>query len=223
MVRHALRHRLRVIRVIARFAVGRPEVRHAHAALLQVLLQRLFEFVAAVIRPDGNGRRPATPLPCPRLAVLDERQQRHDPLLQLVTAIEIDLVRTPNGIADVLLERMQRLIELAQQKRLFRRLRIQRHHRVNMAVGHAEDIIRLPHQVRGQHPAAQSRDIDPQLLGGLHRVGARRRALDRAQARRHHAVLSASLGGLAENAFGHRAAAHVSGANEKDRLHSAML
>ena len=104
MARHALRHRLRVIRVIGRFLAARPKVSHAHATLLQVLLQRLLQFVTTVVRPDGNGRRLRGPLPCCRLAAHDEPQQRSNPLFQLVPAVEIDLVRPTDRVADILLE-----------------------------------------------------------------------------------------------------------------------
>ena len=52
-------------------------------------------------------------------------QQRSDALFDLVAAIHINLVRTADGVADVLFKRIQRFVEFAQQKSFFRRLRIE--------------------------------------------------------------------------------------------------
>ena len=59
-----------------------------------------------------------------RVALLDEIEHGENALLDLVAAIGISLVGAADGVADVLLEFVQRLVKFPQQKGLLRRVRI---------------------------------------------------------------------------------------------------
>ena len=78
--------------------------------------------------------------------LLQEIEHGENPLLDLVAAIGVSFVGAADGIADVLLEVIQRLVKFAQQERLLHRLRKQEVDGIHVAVGHAENIIRLLHQ-----------------------------------------------------------------------------
>src|SRR2546428_812489 len=106
-----------------------------------------------MVRADGNGRRPR---PCPYgwLTLLDEPQHGNDPLLDLIAAVQIDLVRSADRVADVFLEKVERLVELPQQESFFGRLGIKQDDGVQVAVSHAEDVICLLHQLERERTAA---------------------------------------------------------------------
>ena len=157
-LRHTPRHRLRKIRIIGGFFGTGAKICHAHASLLEMLLDGFLELEAAVIGAESNGRG----FPGHRdLRLVQETQQRSDALLDLVAAIEIHLVRAADGIADVLIEKIECFVEFAQQKGPLGCLRKEQTNGVYMAVGHAEDIVGLLHQLSRQWAAALARDVDP--------------------------------------------------------------
>ena len=148
------------------------------------------------------------------------REQRDDPLLDLVPAIEIDLVGAADGVADVLFEEIQGLVELAQQEGLLRRLRDRATRRFRCGCGSCRRYNRPGAPARGSASGCAGAEISmPNSSQGLHRVGARRLALHRAQARREDTVIAPALDGVAKQPLGHGAAANVAGANKKDGLH----
>ncbi len=121
---HTLRDRLGIIRVIIGFFGTRAEIRDADSALFEVLLEDFLEFKAAVVRAQRNrgqfgARQAAAPFP-----LLDKAQQRRKPLLNLVPAVEVHIVGPADRIADVFLEYIEGLIEIAQQESFLGRLRI---------------------------------------------------------------------------------------------------
>ena len=217
-IRHALPDRLREIRIIRGFPRAGPEIRHAQGTLQQKFFERFLQLVARVVRADRDrdglvaGQRGA-------LALLDEPQQRHDPLLDLIAAVQIDFVRAADRVADIFFERVEGFVEFPEQERFFGRVRIKQGHGVHVAVRHAEDIIRLLHHLRRQHPAALIGNVDAQFLHRLDGIGAGRLAVHRAESGRQNAVMAAALDGLPEYSFGHRTATNVACANEKNGLH----
>ena len=116
-------------------------------------------------------------------AAFDEPRQGRDALLDLIAAIEINFIRTADRVADVLFIRVERVVELPQQKSFFRRLGIQQRHRVHVAVRHAEDVIGLVHQVGGEQAAALMGNINANLLHRLHGIRTGRLAVYRPEAR----------------------------------------
>ena len=86
----------------------------------------LLEREAGVIGPQGDAalRRGAGRFR--RLGGLfHEIEHRENPLLDLVAAIGVSLVGAADGVADVLLEVIQRVVKFPQQKSLLHRLRKQ--------------------------------------------------------------------------------------------------
>ena len=185
-----------------------------------MFLQRLLQLVTGMIRAQRHGHGPLPHRPGRHaVAHLDEAQHRHDPLLNLIAAIHINLIRTANRIADVLLKGIERFIEFAQQKSFFRRLRVQEHDSIYVTVGHAENVIGMMHEVRGQHPAALIGNINAQFANGFDGVGAGRLAIHRAESGGHHAKISVALNRVPKDSLGHRTPANVPRANKKDGLH----
>ena len=219
---HAARHGLGVVGVISGIQRVRAEVRDLQAVLGQVLLQQLLQLVATMIRADGDGlgRCGATGGGGGRGRLLDEFHHRGDALLDLIAAIAIHVERAANGIGNVILEAVQRVIELAQKEGLFRRLWIQEHHRIDMAVRHAEDVIGLHHRVPAEHPAALMADVDANLPESAHGIFAGRQAIDRAHAGGYDLAIGPPLGGMAKQPLGHGAAANVASADKQNGLHS---
>ena len=89
-----------------------------------------------------------------------------------------------------------------------------------MAVGHAENVIGLLDQIGREHAAALLGNIDAQLLEGAHGMGAGRLALHGAHAGGNSLEIRPALRGVAKKALGHRTAADIARANEKNGPHS---
>ena len=217
-----LRHRLRVIGVIRGLLGVRAEIRQAHAALLRrCCLSASFSSKPPWSAPEGHGR-PACALPRrpPAWPCSMNRSSEAMPCSIWSRQFEIDLVGPADRIADVLFEHVERFVEFAQQKSLFRRLRIEQHDRVHVAVGHAEDVIGLLHQLRREHAAALAGDVDarvpsppaPRARWAAGRPSRPGRPTARGN-RRGPATAWRKM------PFGHRAAADIAGANEQDGLH----
>jgi hypothetical protein len=83
-----------------------------------------------------------------------------------------------------------------------------------MAVGHAKDVIRLAHEVGGEHPAALVGDVHPEFAHGVDGMGGGGLAVQRAQTRRQHTEAAAAMDRPAEQRLRHGAAADVAGANK---------
>ena len=173
----------------------------------------------SVVSAQRHGNCAFARLATGTIALIDESQDRHDPLLDLIAAIQIHFKRTADRIADVLFKRVQRFIELAQQECFFGRMGVQQHHSVHVTVRHAENVIRLMHQIRRQHAAALAGNINSQFLHGFDRIRTGGLAFHRAKSGGHRTVISVALDGMAKNSFGHGTAANVPRANEKNRLH----
>ena len=90
---------------------------------------------------------------------------------------------------------------------------------VNVAVGHAEDIVSLVDEIGGEHPAALFGDVDAKFLEGADREFAGREAIDSADAGGEDAELGVPFRCMPEEALRHGAAANISRANEQDGLH----
>ena len=149
--------------------------------LLEMFLEREARVVgsqgdAALRRGAGRFRRLG--------GLLHEIKHRVNPLLDLVPAVGVSLVGAADGVADVLLEVIQRVVEFPQQKSLLQRLRKKGGDRIHMAVGHSENIIRLLHQFARQMAAAPAGNVYAQLAQRPHRMGARRLPLQGADAGR---------------------------------------
>ena len=59
-----------------------------------------------------------------RIPLVDKTQEGSNPLLDLVAAIQVNLIRPADRITDVLLVNVQCLIKFPEQKRFFHSLRI---------------------------------------------------------------------------------------------------
>ena len=211
---HRLAHRLGEIGVIAHLGRAGAHVRHRDLVALQMSFERLFEREPGVIAAQGDaalGRVGGCHLALGCL--INEIEHGKNALFDLVPAVGVSFVRAADGIADVLLVFIQGFVKFPQQ-RLLRRLRKQQVDRVHVAVGHAEDIIGPIHQFGGEHAAAQRGDIHAQFLEGAHGVGTGRLALQGADPGGEHAAIRPPTRGVAEQPFGHRAAANVPGANK---------
>ena len=89
-----------------------------------MLLERFLELVAAVVGAQGDAASRRGRGAAGGLAVCSMKlSMRGNALLDLVAAVGVDLVGAADGIADVLLEFVQRLVKFAQQEGLLRRLR----------------------------------------------------------------------------------------------------
>src|ERR1041385_4226216 len=97
------------------------------------------------------------------LALFDEVQKRGDALLDLIAAVQIDIIRAANGIADILLEEVQRFVKFTQQEGFFGGLRESEHDGINMVMSHPDDVISLMNQLGSDHAAAEVGNIDTQL------------------------------------------------------------
>ena len=178
-------------------------------------LEMLFEGEAGVIGAEGDAALRRSRGRLRRLGgLLHEIKHRENPLFDLVAAVGVSFVGAADGIADVLLKIIQRVVKFAQQKGLLHRLRKEDVDRIHMAVGHAENIIRLLHQMRGEHAAARVGNIYAQFAQGPHGVDAGRLPFHRAEAGRKNPEILAAPGGVLKESFGHRAAANITGANK---------
>jgi len=187
-----------------------------------VLFEGLFELETAMIGPEGDLRR-MRGAGRGLGALAQKAKQGDDALLDLIPAIQIDLVRAPDGVADVLLKQLEGFVEFAQQKRLLGRLRVQQQDAVHVAVGHADDVIRRLNQVGRQHAAADVRNVYAQFLDRLNRERAGRLTVGRAQPGRHGLEVILAGHRPPKKAFSHRAAADVSGADKKNGLHGCAM
>ena len=219
---HALRHGLCVIGIIGGLCGLRSEIVHDDSAFQQMLLQTLFQFETAVI---GANRDDCLVRVAHRIAIglLHKFEERRDPLLDLIAALLIRFKRAADRIADVFFVGIERFIEFAEQKCFLGGKRIKQVDRINMAVGHPENIIGLLHEFGGQHATALTGNIDAQLFHGANGMRAGRLSVDGAHAGRKDAQIASALDGVAKQAFSHGAAADISGANEKDGLHSRVM
>ena len=103
--------------VIARFRGMRPQVHQRNPAGLQVALEMFLEGKAGMIGAERDAalRRAASPGRLRRLGgLIHEFKHRENPLLDLVAAIGVSFVGAADGIADVLLVIIQRLVKFAQ-------------------------------------------------------------------------------------------------------------
>ena len=141
-------------------------------------------------------------------------------LLDLVAAVGISFIGTANRVGDVLFEFVERLVKFPQEKGLFRGVRKEQVDLIDMAVGHAKNVIGPLDQIGGEHAAALLGNIDVQLLEGAHGVGAGRLALHGAHPGGNSLAIRPALRGVAKKALGHRTAADITRANEKNGLHS---
>ena len=193
----------------------RPQIHQRNSGRLQMRLEMFLEREAGVIGAEGDAALRRGPGRLRRLGrLLHEIQHRENPLFDLVAAIGVSFVGAADGIADVLLEVIQRVVKFAQQESLLHRLRKEQVDGIHMAVGHAENIIRLLHQFPCQHAAARVGNVYAQFAQGPHRMDAGRLALQGADAGRNGLEILAAPGGMLKETFGHRAAADISGANK---------
>ena len=222
LIGHVVRHGLREIRIVGRVHRGGAEVQDLQAPLFQMLPERLLQLVAGVVSAERHGNRPVRGRAGGGAAgsLVDEFQYRSDPLFDLVAAIEINFIRTPNGVGNVLLKNVQRFIKFAEQESLLGRVGVEQVDRIDVPVRHAENVIGLVHHIRGEHAAALLRDVNAQFPQGLHRIRAGRLAFNRPHPRRKHAEVPATFGGVPEKALRHGAATNVPGANEKNGSHA---
>ena len=93
-------------------------------------------------------------------------------MLDLIPGVNISLEGSANRIADVLFIFIQSLVEFAQQKCFFGYLGKKQVNRIDVAVSHSENVVRLLNQLAGQRPAALEGNINPQFLESAHRMGA---------------------------------------------------
>ena len=203
--------------IIRRIFARRAKIADRQAAFAQKRLERFLEFVTAVIRAEckiNDGCGCLIGIFRKEVVLFHKFQKRDDALLNLIAALDINMIRAANRIADVFFVRLQRLVKFAQQKSFFRRLRIQQRHRVRVAVRHAQNQIRRAHQLRRQRAAALPGNINTNLAHRLDGMMRRQFAVNRANARRHDAELATALDGVTEKPLGHRAATDIAGAKK---------
>ena len=99
--------------------------------------------------------------------LVDEFKHGGDSLFDLIAAISINVQRASDRIRDIFLEYIQRFVKFTEQERFFRRLRIQQHHSIHVAVSHSANEVRLLNHLRHEHPAALLRNINAQFLHQL--------------------------------------------------------
>src|SRR3989442_8824249 len=105
-----------------------------------MLLEDFLQFIAAMIGAQSEGRGAAGGCLADSRrsgSLVNKFEHRRDALFDLVPATEVNFVRAADGIADVVFVAFQRLVELAEQKSFFRRLRIEHRDGVNVAMSHA--------------------------------------------------------------------------------------
>ena len=128
VVGDAFGHGLRVIRIIGRIRCEcvPKSTRLTPLLVRDVALSISFSSKPPWSAPNGNSDSLARHRAGWRLASVCSinLQQRSNALLDLVAAIQVNFVRTADGIADVLLENIEGFVEFAQQKSFFRRLGI---------------------------------------------------------------------------------------------------
>jgi len=101
---NALGHGLGVIRVIRRKGGMRAQIHEAYTLPGEVLLENFLQLITAMIGTQRKGdRRPRVLIGRGNhLAAINEAEQGGDALLNLVPAIQINLVRAADGVADIL-------------------------------------------------------------------------------------------------------------------------
>lgn len=113
---HVVGHGLREVGIIGGLLRVRAEIVDRPALPLEMLLDRLLQLEAAVIRterdgvagrPGGAGRRGS---------LFDKFQHGDNALLNLVAAVQVNVIRPADRIANVIFINVQRLVKLAQQK-----------------------------------------------------------------------------------------------------------
>jgi hypothetical protein len=137
-------------------------------------------------------------------------------LFDLIAGVQVNLVRTANGVADVLFVGFEGIVEFPHQKGLFGHLGVHQRNGFHMTVGHAKNIVRLADQVGREHAAALTGNIDSQLAHGPDGMRRGRLAIQGAQSGGQHTELAPTAHGLAEQPLGHGAAANIAGANEQN-------
>ena len=217
-----VRHGLREVRIVGGNHRGGAEVQDLQPALFEMLLERLLQLVAGMIGAESHddGSVLARAGSGAVGGLVDEFQEGGNPLFDLVAAIEINLVRTADRVGDVLFKNVQSLIKLAEQESFLGCLRIKQVDGIDVPVRHAENIIGLAHNVRGEHATALLRDVNAQFLQSLHCVRAGRLAFNRPHSCRQHAKIAATPGRMPEKALRHGAATNIPRANEKNGFHA---
>src|SRR5437773_987644 len=105
MLCDALRDSLGIKRIISRVFGVSAEVADQMALLLQILLDGFFQLEAGVIRANGDfGLHDRDwPVELQARSLLDEFEQRREPLLDLIAASHINFQSAANRIADIVL------------------------------------------------------------------------------------------------------------------------
>ena len=124
--------------------------------------------------------------------------------------------RAPDGICYVCAAALGCLLE-AQEAGFRRHLGKKKQQHVKMVPRHGKNVIGLLQQVGADRLAADVRDIDTLFSQHLDSVGAGRLAMARTEAGRGN--FDPVAGHVTQKALGHRAAADISRADEKDVLH----
>src|SRR5256886_8166914 len=110
-----------------------------------MLPERLLQLVAGMVRAERHGHGPVLGRAGSGAAgsLVDKLQYGSDPLFDLVAAIEINFIRTANGVGDVLLKNIQRFVKFAEQESLLGRVGVEQVDRIDVPVRHAENVIGL--------------------------------------------------------------------------------
>ena len=215
---HGFGDGLRVVGVVRRFGRMGAEILEDHAPGLEMALEGFFKLEAAVVATD---REHGFLLGCRGWMILfDETEKGRNALFNLVAAGHVDVEGTADRIADVLLIRVERVVEFAEEERLVGRLGMKQENGVHVPVGHPEDVVGFLHQLPGQHLAALLADVDADLAAGADGVMAGSLPVHGPDSGGENAEISPLPDRTPEDAFSHGAAADVPGADEKDGLHS---
>src|SRR5687767_13327178 len=103
MLGDAARNGLRVIGIIGRFVRGGAKISDNNSLLLEMLFEGFLQAETAMIRAQRDGGFGGTG-PVGALqsrGLFNEFQHRRNALLDLISAVEINFVGAPNGVADI--------------------------------------------------------------------------------------------------------------------------
>ena len=204
-----------IVRVIRGFAGVSAEIHDAHALVFQMFLEDFLQLKPCMIGTNGKFHRfPIAGTRRKHAVLFHKSKNRGNALFNLVAAVQIYIIRTADGIADVFFKNIQGVVKFAEQKSLLGCFGIKQENRVHMAVGHPENKIRFLHQFGSQLPAALARDINSQFPCRQNRVMAGGLTIHRANPGGNHPDVIATFHGVAEDAFRQWTAANVTRANE---------
>jgi hypothetical protein len=139
--------------------------------------------------------------------------------LNLVAASAVMFAAPTDGIGHLASNNGHVSLKFTHEVNLVGRLREHQQHGVEMAVGHAKDVVGFFNQFGGGGLATQIGDVDVEFLHHFDGVGAGGLSIDGADASGLDMDVLATFGHVAEKTFGHGATTDVASADKENAFH----